>query len=150
MSIKFVPQHDKMDCGPSCLVMICNFYGKKYTLQFFRDNSYITREGVSLLGLSEAAESVGLKTLSTKLSIEELILKKDTLPCIIHWNKNHFVVLNKIKKRIFSKKKIFQIADPAYGIINLSQDNFKNHWISDDNGSIALLFFLQKSSTIKL
>ena len=89
MSFKFIPQHDKMDCGPSCLAMVSNYFGKNYSLQFFRENSFITREGVSLLGISEAANKVGLKTISTKLVITELVDKIDNLPCIIHWNKNH-------------------------------------------------------------
>ena len=141
MSFKFIPQHDKMDCGPSCLAMVSNYFGKNYSLQFFRENSFITREGVSLLGISEAANKVGLKTISTKLVITELIDKIDNLPCIIHWNKNHFVVLTKIKTKLISKKKIFQIADPSYGIMNLNENDFKNSWLSDSNNGVALFLF---------
>ena len=141
MSFKFIPQHDKMDCGPSCLAMVSNYFGKNYSLQFFRENSFITREGVSLLGISEAANKVGLKTISTKLVITELVDKIDNLPCIIHWNKNHFVVLTKIKTKLISKKKIFQIADPSYGIMNLNENDFKNSWLSDSNNGVALFLF---------
>ena len=93
-----------MDCGPACLSMIASTYGKNYSLQYLRDSSFLTREGVSLLGLTEASSKIGFKTISAKLTIEKLIEEKQTLPCILHWNQNHFVVLTKISKNIFSKK----------------------------------------------
>ena len=102
--MKFTPQHDQMDCGPACLSMIASKYGKKYSLQYLRDNSFLTREGVSLLGLTEASKKIGFDTLSAKLTIEKLIDEKQTLPCILHWNQNHFVVLKKITRNIFTKK----------------------------------------------
>ncbi|MDR2206108.1 MAG: hypothetical protein LBE36_08135, partial [Flavobacteriaceae bacterium] len=92
----FTPQKDVMDCGPACLAMVCSHYGKKFGLQYLRDQSFITREGVSMLGISEAAEKIGFKTIAAKLKPEDL--NKDLLPCILHWNQNHFVVLYKIKK----------------------------------------------------
>lgn len=73
MPIKFISQHDAMDCGPACLAMIASKYGKNYSLQYLRDNSFLTREGVSLLGLTEASKKIGFETLSVKLTIEKLI-----------------------------------------------------------------------------
>ena len=99
----FLPQHDQMDCGPACLAMVASYYGKNFGLQYLRDTSFITKEGVSLLGISEASKKLGFKELSTKIKIEELDI--DLLPCIIHWNQNHFVVLTKISKNFFSGKK---------------------------------------------
>lgn len=89
-------QHEAMDCGPTCLRMIAAYYGKRYSLQYLRDISYITKEGVSMLGISEAAERIGLHTIAVEATIEELI-KQVPLPCILHWDQKHFVVLYKIK-----------------------------------------------------
>ena len=91
-------QLDAMDCGPSCLRMIAKYYGKSYSLQTLRARSFITREGVSMLGISDAAESIGFRTSGVRISLEQL--KKDVpLPCILHWNQNHFVVCYDIKKK---------------------------------------------------
>ena len=136
--MKFTPQHDQMDCGPACLSMIASKYGKKYSLQYLRDNSFLTREGVSLLGLTEASKKIGFDTLSAKLTIEKLIDEKQTLPCILHWNQNHFVVLKKITRNIFTKKYYFHLADPAHGLIKLDEITFKNSWIVDDNKGVSL------------
>ena len=136
--MKFTPQHDQMDCGPACLSMIASKYGKKYSLQYLRDNSFLTREGVSLLGLTEASKKIGFDTLSAKLTIEKLIDEKQTLPCILHWNQNHFVVLKKITRNIFTKKHYFHLADPAHGFIKLDEIKFKNSWIVDDNKGVSL------------
>jgi len=95
----FVVQNDQMDCGPACLSMISLYYGKDFGLQYLRDKSFITREGVSLLGISEAAERIGFKHISAKLNTENF--QNELLPCILHWNQNHFVVLYKIFKKYF-------------------------------------------------
>ena len=103
----FFAQHDQMDCGPACLAMVASYYGKNFGLQYLRDKSFITREGVSLLGISEASKKIGFKEIAAKLKIEEL--DTDLFPCIIHWNQNHFVVLIKISKNFFTGKKIYKI-----------------------------------------
>jgi ATP-binding cassette subfamily B protein len=136
--IVFCHQLDMMDCGPASLSMIASYYKKYYSLEYLRNNSFITREGVSLLGITEAANLIGLETLTTKLNINKLIEEKHLLPCILHWNQNHFVVLHKIRKNIFTKKYIFHIADPAHGFIKLSVENFKKSWITDTDKGIAL------------
>lgn len=97
-----------MDCGPSCLRMISKYYGKSYSLQTLRDKCYISREGVSMLGISEAAESLGFKTMGVKISFEQLV-EEVQLPCILHWNQNHFVVCYKIKKRTERSSYILRI-----------------------------------------
>jgi len=96
MLFPFVKQYDAMDCGPACLKMIAGFYKKNYSLDYLRKKCYITREGVSFLGLSEAADSVGFRTLGVKIPYD-LLEEKVTLPCIVHWRQNHFVVVYKIK-----------------------------------------------------
>jgi ATP-binding cassette subfamily B protein len=119
----FYKQLDAMDCGPSCLRMIARHYGKTYSLQTLRERSYITREGVSLLGTSDAAESIGFRTMGVKLSFEQL--EKDAvLPAIAHWKQRHFIVVYKIKRN-----KVY-CADPAIGLISYTREEFLKGWAS--------------------
>lgn len=94
----YFKQLDSMDCGPSCLLMVAKYYGKSYTLQSLRSKSFITKSGVSMLGISDAAESIGFRTRGYRLTWEQL-RDEVPLPCIVHWNQRHFVVVYKIKKR---------------------------------------------------
>lgn len=131
-------QLDQMDCGPTCLKMISQFYGKSYSLQTLRNNSYITREGVSLKGISEAASKLGFHTLGAKLNFDQLD-SEATLPCILHWNQNHFVVLPPQDYDKNKNNKI-TIVDPAHGIVKITKEAFLKAWIStDDNFGVALL-----------
>lgn len=98
----FYKQLDAMDCGPSCLRMIARWYGKIYSLQFLREHSYITRSGVSMLGISDAAESIGFRTGGYRMNFEQLL--EVPLPFIAHWNHNHFVVIYRIKKKVIITK----------------------------------------------
>ncbi|MDE5760999.1 MAG: peptidase domain-containing ABC transporter, partial [Bacteroides sp.] len=91
-------QLDAMDCGPTCLRMIAGYYGKNYSLQTLRARSFITREGVSMLGISDAAESIGFRTMGVRVSFDQLV-QDVPLPCILHWNQNHFVVCYGIEKK---------------------------------------------------
>ena len=88
-------QLDAMDCGPSCLRMIAKFYGKSYSLEYLRSRAYITNRGVSLLGISDAAESIVFRTKGYRLTWEDL-RDEVPLPCIVHWKQKHFVVVHKI------------------------------------------------------
>ncbi len=129
-------QTEAKDCGPTCIKIIAKHYGKTINTQQLRSLSETTREGSSLLGLSEAVESMGFKSLGIKLSFNKLL--EAPLPCIIHWNKNHYVVLYKIKKDTV------YISDPAHGLISFSKKEFIQHWIgnnADENTEegIALL-----------
>ncbi len=89
-------QHDVMDCGPTCLRMVAAFYGKRYSLEGLREKSFITREGVSMLGISEAAEKLGLRSICVQVSYK--MLQEAPLPCIVHWNQQHFVVVYRMNK----------------------------------------------------
>ena len=125
-------QLDSMDCGPSCLRMIAKFYGHSYSLQNLREKCFITRQGVSMLGISDAAESIGLRTQGVRVSLEQLI-EDVPLPCILHWNQNHFVVLYAIKKgnNLSSKEKYrFSISDPAKEKYQIDKAGFEKCWIS--------------------
>ncbi len=116
-------QHDSMQCGVACLQMISKYFGREYSLHFLSDICFATSEGVSMLGISEAANEIGLHSVCTRATVEEL--SKVSLPCILHWNQNHFVVLYKVKK---GKK--FYIADPGKGLVTYNIDEFNSHWIS--------------------
>jgi ATP-binding cassette subfamily B protein len=95
MNFPHYRQLDQMDCGPTCLRMIAKHFGKHYTAQSLRERAQIAREGVSMLGIAEAAETIGFKTVCVKVTLEKLI-KEAPLPCILHWGQNHFVVLHAI------------------------------------------------------
>lgn len=123
----YIKQHDSMNCGIACLQMICAHYGKKYNQDFLSNICYATTEGVSLLGIKDAAVKLGFYTISGRLTIDEL--SSATLPCILHWNQNHFVVLYKVKK---GRK--FYVADPGKGLITYTTDEFKQHWIEMGQG----------------
>lgn len=125
-----------MDCGPACVQMVARHYGRHYTLETLRQKCHISREGVSLLGISEAAESIGFKTVGARLSFEQL-KNEAPLPCIVHWKQRHFVVVHKIRKDT-----VF-VADPAHGLVKLTAQEFLNGWASTrnegTNEGIALL-----------
>ncbi|MEW7278625.1 peptidase domain-containing ABC transporter [Aquimarina sp. 2201CG1-2-11] len=135
--MKFIPQKDQMDCGPACLVMVASIYGKKYPLDYIRDLSYITREGVSLLGIKEAATRIGFDAFAAKLTSQDLIEKRYK-SLIIHWNQNHFVVLCGVKKNLFKGEYMFKIADPTHGVISLTQEEFEKGWLPDEQEGIVL------------
>lgn len=133
MKFPFYRQLDGMDCGPTCLRMIARYYGKKFSVQQLRENSYIQRTGVNLLGISEAAESIGLRTTGIRTTIDKL-KQQSKLPCILHWNQMHFVVLYKIERA--KGKTYFHIADPAYGLLKYEEEELKKCWISTRQGGV--------------
>lgn len=134
----FVFQRDQMDCGVACLEMICNHYGKSFGINYLREKCFVNREGVSLSGIREASENLGFEVTTGKLTTDSF--ENDMLPCILHWNQDHFVVLYKISKSYFSNKKVYKIADPAHGLISLSEDKFNDAWLSDGEKGIAMFF----------
>ena len=120
----FIRQHDGMQCGVACLAMICQYYGKRYTLSLLSVMCSPTNEGVSLKAIADVADELGMDTLSTRLSENQL--SEITLPCILHWNQNHFVVLYRIDRN----GQRFHISDPAKGRYKLNREEFANHWLS--------------------
>ncbi|WP_374174649.1 peptidase domain-containing ABC transporter [Flavobacterium tructae] len=117
-------QADYKDCGPTCLKIIAKHYGKTINIQELRDISETTREGSNLLFLSDAAEKIGFRTLGVKLNLERL--EEAPLPCVLHWNKNHYVVLYKIKRNTY------YISDPAFGLIEYNKEDFIKFWIGNN------------------
>ena len=128
-------QHDVMDCGPTCLRMVAAFYGKHYSLEGLREKSFITREGVSMLGISEAAEKIGFRSICVQVGYEKL--QEAPLPCIIHWNQQHFVVVYKLNDRYV------WVADPGAGKLKYTKEEFCNCWLSsrknEEDTGVALL-----------
>ena len=129
-----------MDCGPACLTMIAAHYGRHYTLDHLREQCFIGREGVSLLGISKAAEQIGFRTVGGRLTFDKLA-EKALLPCVVHWNQEHFVVVYAIRKK--KKEYTVSVADPGKGLDTYSREAFCRHWISTCTGGeekgIALL-----------
>ena len=130
-------QLDSMDCGPTCLRMITKFYGRSYSLQYLREHAFITREGVSMLGISDAAEQIGFRTMGVRVTLGQLNTELP-LPCILHWNQRHFVVCYKIKNGKY------YIADPASKRLVYEKEEFEHCWFSTqvegkDTGTALLL-----------
>jgi ATP-binding cassette subfamily B protein len=134
----FYKQLDTSDCGPSCLRMIAKHYGRAFSLQFLREKSFVTREGVSLLGISEAAEAIGMRSLSARTTFEKF-QEEVPLPCIAHWKQNHFIVVHRI-----TKNKV-HVADPAHGLLTYTPEEFKKNWFGfNENGkSEGVLLLLE-------
>ncbi len=134
----FYPQYDQMDCGPTCLRMISAFYGKKLSQKEMRENSFITRLGVSLLGVSMAAEKIGFRTTGVQITYRQL-QDEAPLPCIVHWNQQHFVVVYKI-----TKKQVW-VADPGAGMLKYTREEFCHCWLSTqiDGEDIGVALLLE-------
>lgn len=125
-----------MDCGPTCLRMIAAYYGKRYSLETIRKRSAMSRTGSSMLGLSEAAESIGFQTTGVKLTLEQL-LEQAPLPCILHWRQRHFVVCYDVKKT--RKGYRIHVADPVGSLLTYDETELAKSWMSTPNQGVALL-----------
>lgn len=134
-------QMDAKDCGPACIKMIAKYYGKYYSLQYLRDLCGITREGVSFLDISYAAEKIGLRTVAVKATMENLT-NRIPLPCIIHWDQHHFVVVYKTKKG-----KIY-VSDPAKGLLSYPEEDFKDRWYKEGE-EFGMLMVLEPMANFK-
>ena len=126
MIFPIIHQHDSMQCGIACLQMVCKYFGREYSLDSLSKLCFATAEGVSLLGINEAANTLGLHTTCARSTT--MVLGEVPLPCILHWNQNHFVVLYKVKKG-----KNFYVADPGKGLVVYTLEEFKQHWISTNS-----------------
>lgn len=126
-------QYDTADCGPACLRMIARYYGMEYSAEMLRRHCYISREGVSMLGISEAAEYIGFETAAVKITFKQLS-EEGVFPCILHWNQKHFVVCYGIEKCRYGGYKI-HISDPASQRLTYTKDEFERCWIGPNNGN---------------
>ncbi|WP_375580096.1 peptidase domain-containing ABC transporter [Marivirga tractuosa] len=142
MKFHHYSQHDTMDCGPTCLRMITRFYGKFYSLQSLRHKSGINKEGVSLLGISEAAEELGFRSLALRANYDKL-KKEGVFPFIAFWNDSHFIVVYQIKG-----DKVY-VADPAKTKLIYSKAEFLAGWSKNvENGQEpeGIALFLEPTS----
>ena len=143
MSFPFVKQPDAMDCGPACLKMVAGYYKKNFSLESLRKKCFITREGVSFLGLSGAADSLGFRTIGVKIPFE-LMRENVPLPCIVHWRQKHFIVVYKIQKDNI------WVADPAVGLVKLSREEFVQNWAStlSDGKPVGLVLIIEPTPAL--
>lgn len=141
MQFPHFSQHDAMDCGPACLRMVAAFHGRFFSLEGLRQRAHLNREGVSLLGISEAAEALGLRSTGVMVSFEELTTAP--LPCIVHWNQQHFVVVYGFKSK--KGNTLVEVADPAGGKQRYTQEEFCRCWISSqtDEQAIGIALLLE-------
>ena len=140
--IKLRRQRDAMDCGPASLAMIVSYYGREPDIDRLRDLCALGKTGVSLLGISKAAEEIGLKTIGGRVSLDTLV-EEAPLPCIAHWDQNHFVVIDRVTRRRGGDYTI-HIADPGKGLRSLDRKTFCDHWVStvtggEERGIVLLL-----------
>lgn len=140
MRLSQYKQLDAMDCGPTCLRMVARFYGRSYSLQSLRERCHITREGVSLLGISDAAESIGFRTTGVKITWEQL-RDEMPMPCIAHWNQRHFVVVYGVVKR--RRGTFVKVADPASGLLEYRAEDFLKSWLQSENKSEGIALILE-------
>lgn len=133
--IDFTRQFDQMDCGPACIKMVSSAYGQDYPLSYLRTLSHLTREGVSIAGIRDALKTIGMRSASFELTMEQLI-EKCPLPSILHWDQNHFVVLYGISNSCLTRTLRFKIANPAFGKQTISYKEFTNHWLNNSKGIV--------------
>ncbi|AXE19012.1 peptidase domain-containing ABC transporter [Runella rosea] len=149
----FYRQLDVMDCGPTCLRMVAKYYGRNYSAQELRELTQIGKDGVNLLGISEAAEAIGFRTLAIKLPLHKL-LSDAPFPCIVHWGHNHFVVVQPARRTVpnpqwglFNSLSLtrtkgrngtsrgIEVADPAQGLITYTREEFEKQWATTTSGN---------------
>jgi ATP-binding cassette, subfamily B, bacterial len=149
MAFPHFQQPDAMDCGPTCLRMVAAFHGKRFKIGTLRERSYLSRDGVSMLGIAQAAESIGFRTMGVKLNTHQLS-REAPLPAIIHWLQDHFVVLYKVTGK--KEREIYHIADPAGGLIRLSRKEFQRCWgATSENGELkGIALLLEPGPEFKL
>jgi ATP-binding cassette subfamily B protein len=136
MSYPFVRQYDAMDCGPACISMVALWHGRRVSLETIRKRAWITREGVSFLGLKSAAESIGFRAEGVRIPFSVLAAKAPK-PCIVHWQQNHFIVVNKATDR-----KVW-VSDPALGRMTMPAEEFLRGWsVAESNGEPAGMVLL--------
>ena len=138
-------QLDDNDCGPASLSIIAKFYGKHYSLEHLREKCHITRDGVSMLGISHAAELIGFRTVGVKITWKQL-REEANLPCIIHWNQQHFAVVYRIKKR--RGKYWVYVSDPAIGLLKYNEVQFRKSWEESHTNDLIRLTDYQGDSNV--
>lgn len=155
--ITFIRQRDAKDCGPTCLAMVAKCFGRSLDLKYIREITALSKEGVSLLGISKAAETIGLKSIGGRISFDTLV-NEAPLPCIVHWEQNHFVVVYQVKKNRKGQWRV-HVADPAKGLLDYTKQEFCASWVStktygEEKGVVLLLeptsFFYKQGDAVPM
>lgn len=131
--MNFTRQYDAMDCGPACVRMLASAYGKVFPLAWLRSQACLTKEGVSVAGIRRALGVVKMESGAFRMTLDELE-EKCPLPAILHWNQNHFVVVEEVSRK--RGKRRWRIADPAFGTHWVSDKDMTEHWIAGDKGVV--------------
>jgi len=143
--IKFIRQLDTADCGTACLAMIARYFGANYTLDFLNELCQKSTQGVDFFGLSNASKQIGLNPQAIKIGVDDF--SEETLPCILHWNNNHFVVLYRIQT--VGRTTYFYIADPAFKKHRITKKQLQNHFLKyEQDFGYAMLFSKEDSFAI--
>ena len=137
MKFPLTLQNGTSNCGPACLKMVADYYGRSYDLEFLNKKCRITKVGTSMLKLSRAAKAIGFECRGVKMGIEQLKEIVQQIPVILHWNKNHFVVIYKAPKPM--KAGLFYVADPAKGFVKYRELEFVKNWLAKRNGYSLLI-----------
>jgi ATP-binding cassette, subfamily B, bacterial len=135
-SFPFTKQLDSIDCGPACIKMISKFHGKDYSLDFLREKCSLSNQGVSISGIAMAAEYIGFRTYSSKITIGSL-KNHAPLPCVAYWEKKHFIVVYEIKNDFV------YVADPNLGLIKYKISDFTKGWAEDDRKDTGIALLLE-------
>ena len=133
MKLRFTRQYDAMDCGPACVRMVASAHGKLFPLPWLRSQACLTREGVSVAGIRRALTEVGMESAAFRMTPDELE-EKCPLPAILHWNQNHFVVVEGVRRR--RGRREWRIADPAFGQWWASDTDMADHWLAGEKGVV--------------
>ena len=127
-----------MDCGPSCIRMVASAYGKDYPLSYLRSLSHLTREGVSIAGIRDALQQIGLRSATFEMTFEQL-REHCPLPAILHWEQNHFVVLYDVRRSRVTGKWKYYVANPAYGKHTFDEEGMAHYWLNDTKGVVIAI-----------
>ncbi len=136
--MKFTRQFDQMDCGPSCIRMVASAYGKDYPLSYLRSLSHLTREGVSIAGIRDALQQIGLRSATFEMTFEQL-REHCPLPAILHWEQNHFVVLYDVRRSRVTGKWKYYVANPAYGKHTFDEEGMARYWLNGTKGVVIAI-----------
>lgn len=136
-SFPFVKQKNQLDCGIACISMITQYFKNNINYSTLQEATNLTKEGVSFQNISETLNTIGIDNIVVEIDFEKLVNEAE-LPCILHWNNNHFVILYKIKKKWFSKSYVFYIADPAHDLIKINSNDFKYYWLNNNKKGFVL------------
>lgn len=120
-------QNNTCDCGSTCLRMVACHYARDYSPEMLRRHCHVSRRGVNMLGISEAANYIGFDTAGVKLTFEQLA-EEGVFPCILHWNQNHFVVCYGIDRKRNGNYRI-HISDPASQRLTYTRQEFEKCWL---------------------